>query len=79
MSVSMSRVQDRFATCTWYTDTSTYILWSLIAQYVIGVKEEISKEVIVRILDRLQDSTQEPISDYPCLDYCCKSEHIAEM
>jgi len=36
---------------------------------VIGVKEEISQEDIVRILDRLQDSTQEPISDHPCLDY----------
>ena len=52
-AVTMSRVQNCFATCTWYTDTSTYIFWSLIAQYVIGVKEEIATKIIVRILDRL--------------------------
>jgi len=68
----MNRAQDCFATCTWYIDASTNIFWSLIAQYVIGVKEEISKEVIVSVLDKLQDSTQEPICGHTCLDCCCK-------
>ena len=50
----MSSTQDCFATCTWYTDTSTYIFWSLIAQYVIGVKEEIARKKLLS--DCLTDS-----------------------
>jgi len=59
-AVSMSRAQDCFTTCTWHAEASTYILWSLIAQYVIGVKKKIPKEVIVRSLTDSRNPLKNP-------------------
>jgi len=69
-AIAMSSTQDCFSTGTRHANASPYILWSLIAQHLVGIEGKILKEVVVWILDRLKNPTQEPISGHCSFDCC---------
>ena len=56
----MSRAQDCFATCTWYTDTSTYILWSLIAQMSLESRKKFRKKILSESLTDFRTPLKNP-------------------
>ena len=60
-TVAMRCPQNCLSTGVRYAHPCSRIFWSLVTQYLIGIQEEISEKIVVRVLDRRENPPQEPI------------------
>ena len=61
-AVTVCNTQDSLTTVRRHADSCPDIFGAPVAQYLVLIHEEISKEVVIRGLHRLKDTTEEPIS-----------------